>query len=130
MAERAHVDGQEGQLLGGVQAGNRACAVSYRNMAVDWELPFLELPAAYNFADPAYEDAYATASYATADGHEVSGSLVSYNATVPEPAQRPADGERFVAFLRERSDLLEGGGLRVPDSFPRTRGDPPEAIEP
>lgn len=129
MASTVGVDGQEGQLLGGVEAGNRACAVVYRNMATDRGLPFLSLPPAYNFADPAHEDTYATATYATADGQTVAGSLVSYDATVPRDAPDPENAEQFVAFLCERPALLEAAGLRTPASFPRPWRDVPEVIE-
>ncbi len=130
MLERAAVDGQEGQLLGGLEAGNRACAISYRNMAVDRDLPFYALPATYNFADPAFEDTYASASYTTADGQTVTGSLVSYVATAPDRATEHEDGGRFAAFLGERPSLLEDAGLAVPESLPRTSGDSPGVAQP
>ncbi|AXR81779.1 extracellular solute-binding protein [Natrarchaeobaculum sulfurireducens] len=130
MLERSSVDGQEGQLLGGLEAGNRACAISYRNMAADRDLPFYALPTTYNFADPAFEDVYATASYTTADGQTVTGSLVSYTATVLDRATEPENGQRFVAFLGKQPSLLEGAGLEVPESLPRPSGDFPEVIQP
>ncbi|EMA46901.1 extracellular solute-binding protein [Halobiforma nitratireducens] len=128
MADRTVVDAREGQLLGGLEAGSRAFALVYRNMAADRELPFYRLPDAYNFSDPDRAASYERASYVTDDGHAVTGSAVVYNAAVPETAADPDGAKQFVATLLERPSLLEESGLRVPDALPRTYGEPPEVV--
>lgn len=130
MLERAYREPDESQLLTGVEAGNRACAVAYRNMAVDRDLPFLALSDAYNFADPNRADEYATATYTTDDGYETAGRPAVYNATVRADADDPDAGREFVSFLLEDPTLLEERGLRVGDALPRSNGDVPEGIEP
>ena len=118
----------EAQLLTAVEAGDRACAVAYRNMARDHDLPFLEFPDAYNFANPDYAPRYADATYATDDGERIEGRPAIYGATVAADADRPAFGREFVSFLLERPSLLEDRGLRVDPSLPRTHGAVPEGI--
>ncbi|MEY7849575.1 extracellular solute-binding protein [Natrarchaeobius sp. A-rgal3] len=130
MTERVRVDGGDGQLLGGVDAGARACAIAYRNMAADRGLPSLSLPDVYSFGNPAYEDEYARATHTTSTGRTIPGSPVVYNATVPTGADAVEIGERFVSFLLERTALLEEAGFRVPAPIPRRYGAVPEGIVP
>ncbi|AGB37389.1 extracellular solute-binding protein [Natronococcus occultus] len=130
MVERAYHEPNEPQLLSGIEAGNRACAVAYRNMAVDHDVPFLELPDAYNFGTPEYADRYAEASYTTDEGYETKGSPTVYNATVRRDADRAEVGQQFLSFLLENRTLLEEQGLRRGESLPRAHGELPEGIEP
>lgn len=130
LLERASREPDESKLLTGVEAGNRACAVVYRNMAVDHELPFRELPDAYNFGDPTHAETYATATYTTDEGYAARGRPAVYSATVRDDADNPDAGREFVSFLLEEPALLEDCGLRVGDALPRSNGNAPEAIEP
>lgn len=119
---------RESHLLASVEAGNRPAAFCYRNMARDHDLPFVELPAALNFADPAHADAYASATYTNDQGETVRGSPVLYAATVPADAADSTGGQAFVRFLLEHPDLLRESGLTVPKSLPETNGDVPAAV--
>lgn len=130
LLERARIERGELQLLAGVDAGNRACAVCYRNMAIDHDLSFLALPDAYNFADPSGADRYAEASYTTDEGYTVTGSPVVYTVTVPTAADEPGHGEAFVGFLTSASALLEERGLGVPEPLPRADGSVPKRLQP
>ena len=129
MVDRAYHEPDEPSLLAGIEAGDRACAIAYRNMAVDHEIPFLELPDTYNFASPEYADVYEQASYTTEGGYTVTGTPVSYNATVRTDADEPEAGRAFVEFLLESSDLLADHGLVVPETLPRSYGDPPADLD-
>ncbi|WP_137290079.1 extracellular solute-binding protein [Natronorubrum halophilum] len=129
LLERTYREPDEPKLLAGVEAGNRACAVAYRNMALDHDIPFLALPDAYNFGNPTYADEYATASYTTEAGYSTEGTPAVYNTTVRTAADNADAGRAFVDFLLERPSLLEDRGLRVDDPFPREHGPVPEAIE-
>ncbi|WP_049923374.1 extracellular solute-binding protein [Halopiger djelfimassiliensis] len=130
MLERASREPDEPQLLAGVESGNRACAVAYRNMAVDRDLPFLELSDAYNFGNPEYAPQYAEVSYTTDEGDTVVGSPTVYNATVRPDADAAAGGREFVSFLLEQVPAFEAHGLRVDDSLPRVHGDAPKVVAP
>ncbi|AFZ73561.1 extracellular solute-binding protein [Natronobacterium gregoryi] len=121
---------EEPQIMAGVESGSRAGAIVYRNMAVDHDMPFLEFPAAYNFADPELADHYAMASYTTdEEGYTAEGRPVTYNATVVDDADDPGAGHQLVAFLVDNPDLLEDAGLTVGESFPRPSGNVPEEVE-
>jgi len=119
---------EEPQLLAGVEGGSRAGAVVYGNMAVDHDLSFYEFPPAYNFADPALANHYATATYTTEDGYTVEGRPILYNATVLDRARAPDTGRDLVAFLADNPDVLAGAGLSVPDALPLGTGPVPEGV--
>ncbi|OAQ53791.1 hypothetical protein HTG_05875 [Natrinema mahii] len=130
MADRvAHV-ADEPRLLAGLENGDRACVVAYRNMATERDAAVRRLDDAYNFGTREYADRYARASYTTESGHTVTGSPVVYNATVPADADDPDAGRAFVSFLLDNEALLADHGLRVDDTLPRFHGDPPEGIAP
>ena len=124
------VDPQEAHLLAGIETGERAAAVAYRNMAVDHDLPFVSLPPELDFSDPGLADHYASATFTMDDGTTVEGTPVLYNMTVPSVAENRDVGERFVGFVLSRPDLLQEGGLVVPDAFPDTRGPVPQEVLP
>ena len=128
MLERVSREPDEPQLLAGVEAGTRACAVAYRNMAAAHDVPFLALPDAYNFGSLERADRYAEATYTTDEGETIAGSPTVYAATVPSNADEPAAGEAFVEFLVANPDVLVEHGLHVDDSFPRANGSVPEGI--
>jgi len=122
----ADVEPEEPALLAGLEAGDRAVAIVYRNMAVERGLPFRSLPATLNFSDPALADHYAAASYTTDRGYTARGSPMRYNATVLESADNPALGREFLSFLVGNPGLLRENGLVVPDRLPETNGAQPD----
>ncbi|WP_254768680.1 extracellular solute-binding protein [Salinilacihabitans rarus] len=126
--ERVVEEPDEPQMLAGVESGSRAAAIVYRNMAVDHGVAFQTFPDAYNFADPARADWYATASYAPEGEDPIEGRPVVYNTTVLGSADAPDAARTLVSFLAERPDLLEGAGLTVSDDLPRLHGDAPAAL--
>ncbi len=128
LSEAVYREPEEPQLLAGLEAGNRAAAVSYRNMAVDHGLPFVEFPDSYNFANPDYEDHYASVSYTTDEGYTADGNAIIYNATVIDRADNPDAGRSFVRFLAEAEQLLAENGLTV-EGFPNNHGAVPDEIQ-
>lgn len=124
---RAYREPEEPQLLAGVESGNRAAAVAYRNMAVDHGLPFHEFPDAYDFSSPDLADHYASVSYTTDEGYTAEGTPVVYNATVLDEADDPAAGRAFVRFLADADGLLTANGL-LADGFPDGHGDVPAGV--
>lgn len=128
LRDNSVIAARESHLLAGIEGGSRPAAFCYRNMAADHGLPFVELPVELNFADPAQADHYATASYTTDRGTIVRGGPISYAATVPNSADRPAAGREFVRFLLSNPDLLRERGLAVPEALPRASGRPPTGI--
>jgi len=128
LSETVYREPEEPQLLAGVETGNRAAAVSYRNMAVDHGLPFVEFPDSYNFANPEYEDHYASVSYTTDEGYTARGNTIIYNATVIDRADNPEAGRGFVRFLAAAGELLDENGLTV-EGFPNSHGAVPDEID-
>ena len=129
MADRVYVEPQEPQLLAGVETGSRVGAVVYRNMALDHDLPFVEFPDAYNFADPERRAAYAEANYTFEDGETIEGRPILYNLTVPDDADNREAGHRLVQYILDNPSLLDEAGLTVSEAFPRASGELPEAID-
>lgn len=126
--DSATVEPEEPQLMAEVGTGSVAAAVVYRNMAVDHDLPFIEFPPAYNFADPAHAEGYATATYTTDEGTTIPGRPILYNATVPESADSAENGRALVEFLVDNPDILTEAGLTVTDALPTAHGAVPEGI--
>lgn len=130
LTDRLEIDPQEAHLLAGVETGDRAAAVCYRNMAVDHDLPFVSLPDELNFSNPSYADHYASATYTTDNGTTISGTPVLYNATVLADADHPENGRRFLRYLLQNQEVLSENGLITDDRFPRTNGPVPEGVLP
>ncbi len=129
LLEKTYREPDEPQLMAGVETGSRAAAVVYRNMAVDYDMPFLEFPAEYNFAEPTLGAHYATAEYTTdREAYTAVGRPILYNATVSKTADNPEGGHQLVSFLGENADLLVDAGLTVGDTLPQPTGTIPEAI--
>lgn len=114
----------ETRLLGQFEAGALDAAVVYRNMAVERDLPFVDLPPQVDLGSPAYADRYASASYELPSGQVVTGGVVSYASTLRH--DRPAARDVFGAHTT--GAYLAEFGLAVPDDYPRYRGDVPDGI--
>jgi molybdate/tungstate transport system substrate-binding protein len=115
MVSKVYEEPQEPQLLTGVRTGSRSAAVSYKNMAVDHNLPFHELPDDINFSDPERAEQYAEATYTTEDGTTFEGTPVLYNVTVLNDADSKDAGYEFVNYLLENRELLAEGCLSLPE---------------
>jgi len=127
VADAAYREPEEPQLLAGVETGNRAAAVAYRNMAADHGLPFHPFPEAYDFSNPEYADRYAEVSYTTDEGYTATGAPVTYNATVLESAASPDAGREFVRFLANADETLRENGFET-EGFPRAHGAVPAEV--
>ncbi|ELY48801.1 extracellular solute-binding protein [Natronorubrum bangense] len=130
LLERVYEEPEEPQMMAGVESGSRAASVVYHNMAVDHEMPFLEFPDAYNFANPELEAHYATVEFTTdEEGYTAEGRPILYNATVNDEADDPDAGHQLVQFLIDNPNLLVDAGLTVSESLPRPEGALPEVID-
>lgn len=126
MASKVYTEPQEPQLLGGVRSGNRAAAVAYRNMAVDHEIEYVELPPDLDFSDPSKADHYASATYTTEEGYVTEGSAVLYTISVNRNADDPEAAYDFVEHLLDDRDVLDDHGLTLPEL--RYEGDVPTEV--
>jgi molybdate/tungstate transport system substrate-binding protein len=114
----------ETRLMGQFETGSLDAAVVYRNMAVERDLPFVELPPQVNLGDPAFGDVYAEASYELPSGQVVSGGVVSYASTVRH--DRRAVREVFDEHVT--GSYLTEFGFTVPDDYPRFTGEVPDGV--
>jgi molybdate/tungstate transport system substrate-binding protein len=99
-------------LLRTLEAGGIDAAVAYRNMAVEHDLPSLELPDRIDFSNPDFADAYAEASVEL-DDRTVTGSPIRYAAH-----GRTERGREWVRTLAEADGMLRESGFGVPADYP------------
>jgi molybdate/tungstate transport system substrate-binding protein len=104
---------QETALLSAFETGALDAAVTYRNMAVDHEVPFRELPPELDLSAPRFAEAYADQSYETPAGQTVTGAPISYGATARSKEGRVE--EVFEALVG--GDWL-GTGFMIPRTYP------------
>lgn len=102
----------ETDLLNVLEGGELDAAFAYRNMAVQRDLPYVELPTWMNFSDPAATDQYRQATYDLGD-KTVRGAPICYGATAVTDA-----GTAWVDRLVTDADRLESMGFTVPQTYP------------
>jgi len=114
----------ETQLVSQFETGSIDAAVTYRNMVVDRDYEYLELPAEIDLSDPTLADRYARTSYELPSGTVVSGGPISYGSTIRH--QSPTVREAFEAHVT--GDYLSEFGFIIPDDYPRYSGNVPETV--
>lgn len=102
-------------LLQTLQSGKVDAVFAYRNMAVEAGVPYVDLPPAINFADPARGSHYAQATVELPD-RTVSGAPIQYG--VHGITER---GKTWVRRLVSATETLRTAGFSVPQRYPRTR---------
>ncbi|WP_435332869.1 extracellular solute-binding protein [Haloarchaeobius sp. TZWWS8] len=103
-------------LSNALEAGGIDAAFTYRNMAVERDLPYVDLPTSIDFSDPAMADEYARASY-DIGGRTVRGAPVRYGI-----AAMTDGGSTWLASLTGARARLRTAGFEVPGSYPRMAG--------
>lgn len=115
----------ETALISQFETGAVDAAVAYRNMAVERDYEYVDLPDRIDLSDPRYaDDWYSTVSYTLPSGREVRGGLVGYAATV----RRASDAAVSVFGALATGDYLAEYGLLTPERFPTYEGDVPERV--
>jgi len=102
-------------LLRTLEAGGIDAAFAYRNMAVEHDLPYLDLPERIDFSNPELADAYADASVELSD-RTVRGAPIRYAATGRTPR-----GREWVKRLGAARETLRDAGFGLPETYPRER---------
>lgn len=102
----------ETALMRTLETGELDAAFAYRNMAVEHELPFVELPAAIDFSDPTRIAHYADVSYEL-DSGTIPGAPIVYGA-----AALTDRGEHWVRSLAGATDRLARAGFSQPEQYP------------
>jgi len=104
---------RETDLLNVVEQGGVDAAFTYRNMAVERDLPSVSLPVEVDFSDPDHAETYASVSY-DLDHATVHGTPIQYAATALTDR-----GEDWVGRLVTARELLQESGFVVPEAYPR-----------
>ena len=104
---------RETDMLNVVEGGKIDGAFAYRNMAVQRDLPYVELPDRIDFSDPAYADVYARVSYDLGET-TVRGAPIRYGATALTER-----GGSWVDELVTATEQLRRTGFVVPPDYPR-----------
>ncbi|MFB6206499.1 MAG: substrate-binding domain-containing protein [Haloglomus sp.] len=100
---------QLGRALG---TGGLDAAFVYRNMAAEYDLPAIDLPARFDFSDPALAETYASVSLEL-DDRTVRGAPIRYGA-----AALTARGRDWFERLTTDTARLRRHGFTVPDGYP------------
>jgi len=111
----------ETQLLGQLETGSIDAAFAYRNMAVERDYAYVDLPPPVDLSDPGLGGRYETATYELPDRTVLTGAPIRYAATVRRPSETVSGV--FEAFL---GTSLEAFGFSVPESYPRYTDDAPD----
>jgi molybdate/tungstate transport system substrate-binding protein len=102
----------ETELMNVLERGDIDAAFAYRNMAVERDLPAIDLPAAIDFSAPSLAERYASVSI-TVQGQELPGAPIRYAA-----APLTMRGKPWVESLVTGRGRLEDAGFVVPADYP------------
>lgn len=130
LRERVLGNGQvypETQLLAQFETGSIDGAFVYRNMAVEREYPFVELPDEVDLSAPSQSDHYAAATVTRPDGTSVSGAPIAYGATLRR--DRDTAQSVFETLVASTANYLTRHGFIDRDAYPTYHGNVPERID-
>lgn len=114
----------EVQLISQFETGAIDAAFTYRNMAVERDYEFVDLPAPIDLSEPKYAEQYATVAYELPDGKSVSGDVISYGSTIRR--ESPAVVDVFENHVT--GEYLTDFGFVVPSDYPRYTGNVPDTV--
>ena len=117
----------ETQLLAQFETGGLDAAFVYRNMAVERNYPYVELPPELNLSAPSLTDRYATATVTLDDGTTVTGSPIAYGATLRTDGS--AARSVFETLVASTDGYLTDYGFVLRDAYPTYHGDVPNEID-
>jgi len=115
----------ETSLISQFESGSIDAAIAYRNMAVEREYEYIELPDQINLSNPQYaEEWYSRTSYTLPSGQEIQGGLISYGSTI----RHMSDAAVSVFDVHTTGNYLEAHGFLLRDQFPAYTGDVPQGV--
>ena len=115
----------ETSLISQFETGSIDAAIAYRNMAVERDYEYIELPDQINLSNPQYaEDWYSKTSYTLPSGQEIQGGLISYGSTI----RHMSDAAVSVFDIHTTGGYLEEHGFLLRDQFPSYTGDVPQRV--
>lgn len=117
----------ETELLSHFETGALDAAFVYRNMAVERDYPYVELPYQINLSKPKHiENWYSTVSYILPEGETITGDLISYSATIHDGHLDDTTQTVFKTLIK--GHYLEEFGFLLPSAYPTYTGHVPDTI--
>jgi molybdate/tungstate transport system substrate-binding protein len=117
IADRTLLDGSEmfpeTALMRNLEGGAVDAAFAYRNMAVEHDLPRVDLPERIDFSEPALAETYASVAL-DLERRTVRGAPIRYAVASLSDA-----GGAWCEALATGTERLRDGGFGVPEGFPR-----------
>lgn len=116
----------ETALISQFESGSIDAAIAYRNMAVERDYEYVDLPDEIDLSDPKHEtDWYSTVSYSLPDGQTIRGGLVSYGSTI----RKMSDAALDVFAVHTTGSYLGEHGFLLRKGFPLYEGDVPQRVQ-
>ncbi|WP_256687500.1 extracellular solute-binding protein [Halococcus qingdaonensis] len=116
----------ETALISQFESGSIDAAIAYRNMAVERDYEYIDLPDRIDLSNPQYdEEWYSTVSYTLPTDQMVQGGLISYGSTI----RKMSDAALDVFAAHTTGDYLDEHGFLLRDQFPMYEGDVPQRVQ-
>ena len=112
-------------LISRFESGSIDAAIAYRNMAVERDYDYIELPDEIDLSNPEHEEQwYSTVSYTLPNGRTIQGGLVSYGSTI----RKTSDAALEVFAAHTTGDYLDEHGFVLRGGFPTDEGSVPKRV--
>lgn len=116
----------ETALISQFETGSIDAAFAYRNMAVERDYEYIDLPDEIDLSNPEYAgEWYSTVSYTSPSNREIRGGLIGYGSTLRHQNNDAVDV--FAALTA--SDYLSKSGFVIREQFPTYSGNAPKRVE-
>ena len=115
----------ETALISQFESGSIDAAIAYRNMAVERDYEYVDLPDEIDLSNPEHEERwYSTVSYTLPSDRTVQGGLVGYGSTI----RKMSDAALDVFAAHTTGGHLDEHGFLLREGFPMYEGDVPERV--
>ncbi len=107
----------EESLLAQLDSGQMDAVIAYKHEAVDWKMPYVNLPTSINLGDASKSKLYSTVSVATGSGKLTKGAPIVFTITIPSTAANDSAAESFVRYIvtgEGHSILMKDGFTSIP----------------
>ncbi len=116
----------ETALISRFESGSIDAAIAYRNMAVERDYDYIDLPDEVDLSNPEHEEEwYSTVSHSLPGGQTIHGGLISYGSTI----RKTSDAARDVFAAHTTGDYLDQHGFLLREGFPMYEGDVPQRMK-
>jgi molybdate/tungstate transport system substrate-binding protein len=116
----------ETAVLSRFETGALDAAIVYRNMAVERDYEYIDLPNEIDLSSPKYvKEWYSTTSYTLPNGKKIQGDLIPYGATI----RHMSDAALSVFDVLTTGNYLTKHGFILRKQFPTYKGDVPKRVK-